>query len=54
MTIPCSHSIISRSIIRYLSTTHREEIKMDIDLEDKVEETLEDVEDWWYVITINN
>jgi hypothetical protein len=44
-TIPCSHSIISSSIIRFLSTTTREEIKLATEVEDEVEEASEKEED---------
>jgi hypothetical protein len=40
----CNHSITSCSIIKYLSTTYREEIELDIEVEYKVEEDLEEAE----------
>jgi hypothetical protein len=53
-TIPCNHSIIPHSIIRCLSTMPHEEIELATEVEDEVEEALEEAEDWWYAITVNN
>jgi hypothetical protein len=54
ITIPRhSHNIILRNIIKYLSTTYRDENNLDTEVEDEVEEALEEVEDRWYVITVN-
>jgi hypothetical protein len=39
-----NHNITSRSITRYLSTTHHEEIEGDIEVEDEVEEDLDEAE----------
>jgi hypothetical protein len=33
---------------------HRDEIEMATEVEDEVEEALEEVEDQWYSITLNN
>jgi hypothetical protein len=33
---------------------HREETKLDIEVENKAEEALEEVEDRWYAIIVNN
>jgi hypothetical protein len=41
---PRNLSITLCSIIRYLSTTHHEEINVDTEIEDKAEEYLEEVE----------
>jgi hypothetical protein len=39
-----NHSITPCSIIRCLSTMHREEIELDTEVEDEVEEDLEEAE----------
>jgi hypothetical protein len=39
-----NHSITLRSITKYLSTMHREEIELDTEVEDKVEEDLDEAE----------
>jgi hypothetical protein len=44
-TIPCNHSIILHSTIRFLGTTYREEIELDTEVEDEIEKDLEEVED---------
>jgi hypothetical protein len=40
-----SHNITPRSITKYLSTTHHGEIEVDIEVEEKIEEDLDEVED---------
>jgi hypothetical protein len=49
-----SHSILPRSITRCHSKTHYKEIELATKVEDEVEEGLEEEEDWWYAITVNN
>jgi hypothetical protein len=40
-----NHSITPRSITRYLSTMHHEEIEVDTEVEDEAEEDLDEAED---------
>ena len=40
--------------MRCLSTTHREEIKLATEVKDEVEEALEEAEDRWYAMTVND
>jgi hypothetical protein len=44
-TIICNHSITPCSITRYPSTTHHEEIEVDIEVGDEAEEDLDEEKD---------